>query len=672
MPARTQFPHRIREIENLWIPMADGVRLAARVWLPEDAEADPVPVVLEYIPYRKRDRHAIEDRTIHRYFAGHGYAAVRLDIRGTGDSEGLIEDEYTRQEHDDALAAIAWLADQPWCSGKVGMMGISWGGFNALQVAARRPPALKAIITVAASDDRYADDVHYMGGCLLTENTGWGATFFGYTPVPPDPAVVGERWREMWFDRMRSCPLAAARWLAHQARDDYWRHGSVCEDYGAIEAAVYAVCGWADGYMNSVMRLLEHLPGPRKGLIGPWGHAYPHGAGPGPAIGFLQEALRWWDHWLKGIDGGIMDEPMLRAWMQESEPPSAHYENRAGHWIAEPAWPPREPEALALTPNADGLGKEPGAEAALTVSSPLGVGAAAADWGPYGLGAELARDQRSDDALSLTFDSAPLNAPLEILGTPWLTLDLASDKPNAQIAVRLCDLRPDGASARVTYGLLNLTHRDGHESARPLEVGRRFRVRVKLNDCAYRFPAGHRIRLAVSTSYWPVAWPTAETPMLTVFTGNGGLELPLRRSRPEDRALRAFAPPEAAEPPPHELIRTSLRGRVAGEAAEADGEIRVVNRRDRGEFHLTDIDWRYGGWGEDCYAIRPDDPLSARSDNRRVVTFARGAWHVRVESSMTLTSTREAFHLRAGFQAFEGEVRVYGRDWDITVPREGL
>ena len=423
---RHDFPFEVEEIENLWIPMPDGCRLAARVWRPYRAVEEPVPVILEYIPYRKRDRQAIDDRTIHRYFAGHGYAAVRLDIRGTGDSEGLITDEYTAQEHDDAVAAIAWLSAQPWCSGRVGMMGISWGGFNSLQVAARRPPALKAIISVAASDDRYADDMHYMGGCVLTDTMGWGTTFFGYTPLPPDPAVVGDAWRDMWFQRMQSCPLGVAEWLRHQSRDEYWQHGSVCEDYAAIEAAVYAVGGWADGYTNAIMRLMTHLPGPRKGLIGPWGHAYPHDAGPGPAIGFLQESLRWWDYWLKGIDTGIMDEPMLRLWMQEHEEPKADYETRAGRWVVEPVWPRPDARTMTLTPNAEGLRHEPGEETPMICTTPLSVGRAASDWAPYGLGPDLATDQRTDDDESLVFDSEPLGERLEIAGTPSLGLELAS------------------------------------------------------------------------------------------------------------------------------------------------------------------------------------------------------------------------------------------------------
>src|SRR6516162_3364185 len=314
--------------------------LAARIWLPDDAEQNPVPAILEYLPYRKRDGTYERDALTHPYLAGHGYASVRVDIRGSGESTGLLFDEYASQEQDDGVELIAWLSAQPWCSGAVGMIGISWGGFNSLQIAARRPPALKAIITVASTDDRYNDDVHYMGGCLLTDNLRWGSTLFAYLVRPPDPALVGTRWRSMWLQRLSALRLVQAEWLRHQRRDAFWRHGSVCENYADIQCAVYAVGGWIDGYTNSIPRLLQHLSAPKKGLIGPWAHYYPMIGIPGPQIGFLQEALRWWNKWLNGIENGIMDEPMLRAWMQDSYRPAPLHHEIAGRWIAEAAWPP--------------------------------------------------------------------------------------------------------------------------------------------------------------------------------------------------------------------------------------------------------------------------------------------------------------------------------------------
>jgi len=416
----TKFPRKVREIEHQWIPMSDGVRLSARIWLPEDAETNPVPAILEYIPYRKRDGTRGWDDPRHAYWAGHGYASIRLDIRGTGESEGLITDEYALQEQDDAVEAIAWIAAQPWCTGAVGMTGISWGGFNSLQVAARRPPALKAIITHCSTDDRYADDVHFMGGCLLLDNFFWGSAFHIISAKQPDPAIVGDGWREEWMKRLEHAEPAVAKiWMRHQRRDAYWKHGSVCEDYGDITCAVYAVGGWNDGYSNAVPRMLEKLSCPKKGLVGPWGHKYPQDAIPAPSIGFLQEALRWWDHWLKGEATGIMDDPVYRVWLGEPAAPEASQAAVPGRWVSEPTWPSPNIQSTTLALNSSGLAAEAGAETLVEHRSPQTVGFTAGVWCPYGLGGaspDLPIDQREDDARSLVFDGAPLSEAIEIMG----------------------------------------------------------------------------------------------------------------------------------------------------------------------------------------------------------------------------------------------------------------
>jgi len=351
----TRFPRAVREIVNTEITLSDGTRLAARIWLPDDAESKPVPAILEYLPYRKRDGTSERDALTHPYYAGHGYACVRVDMRGSGESEGLLLGEYLKQEQDDALEVIDWIAAQPWCTGKLGIIGISWGGFNGLQIAARRPKALKAIVTIASTDDRYADDIHHMGGCLLNDNLSWASTMFAYSSRPPDPALVGERWRELWMYRLENTVLLIAEWLQHQHRDAFWKHGSVCENYADIECAVYAVGGWSDGYSNAIPRLLAGLKSPCKGLIGPWAHKYPHFAKPGPAIGFLQETLRWWDHWLKGQDTGIMDEPAYRVWMEKPVRQAAYLPDRPGRWVAEPSWPSKNIRPVRLAMNRDRL-----------------------------------------------------------------------------------------------------------------------------------------------------------------------------------------------------------------------------------------------------------------------------------------------------------------------------
>ena len=302
-----------------------------------------MPAIFEYVPYRKNDGLVLRDAPIHHYFAGHGYASVRVDIRGSGDSDGILDDEYLPLEQEDGVAVIRWLAARPWCSGKVGIIGKSWGGFNGLQIAAHHPPELGAVISVASTDDRYADDVHYMGGCLLAWTAlPWASTMLAYNALPPDPAVVGAGWRKTWLERLEKTPPYIHAWLAHQRRDEFWRQGSVCEDYAAITCPVYMVGGWADAYRNAILRFLEGYPGPCKGLIGPWAHDYPEDGAPGPAIGFLQEAVRWWDCWLKGQDNGMMDEPKLRAWMPEARRPAAGYLTHPGRWLATGSWPAPE------------------------------------------------------------------------------------------------------------------------------------------------------------------------------------------------------------------------------------------------------------------------------------------------------------------------------------------
>ena len=334
-----QFPRRAREIENLWIVLPDGCRLAARMWLPHDADISPVPAIVEYLPYRKRDGTVESDALTHPYLAGHGYACLRVDMRGNGDSEGLMFDEYLSIEQDDAIAVIEWIAEQPWCTGNVGMMGISWGGFNALQVAARQPEALKAIVTVCSTDDRYADDVHYKGGTLLLENVSWAATMFAYSSKPPDPLVVGPCWRDRWLQRLENTPLLIDNWLQHQHRDAYWQHGSICEDYSKITAAVLAVGGWGDAYSNAVPRMLTGLSCPRRGIVGPWLHQYPHVALPNPRIDFLGECLAWWDRWLRNLADERQPRPLYSAYMMQSEHLETARVCRKGHWIAADAWP---------------------------------------------------------------------------------------------------------------------------------------------------------------------------------------------------------------------------------------------------------------------------------------------------------------------------------------------
>jgi uncharacterized protein len=677
----SSFPRPVRDIEDVFISLSDGVRIASRIWLPLDAEASPVPAILEYIPYRKGDRMRERDEPMHAYFAGHGYACVRADLRGTGDSEGVLLDEYHPQEIEDALEILEWIAGESWCTGRVGMMGKSWGGFNALQVAARRPPALGAIITVCSSDDRYTDDAHYMGGCILNENLVWGSSLFTLSALPPDPRIWGERWRELWMARMEAATLFPAKWLEHPSRDEYWKHGSVCEDYEAITCPVYAVGGWADAYTNAIPRLLRGLRGPRKGLIGPWAHVYPHNGVPGPAIGFLQEALRFWDQWLRDRDTGIADEPMLRAWMQEPVAPERHAIHAPGRWIAERAWPPLDGIATRrfhLTVGklvSDPTGDD-GEQALLSIDSPLDVGLESGSWCSFGAPHEMPADQAKDDAKSVVFDSEILSERIEVLGGPRVNLHLSSDRPFAMLAARLEDVFPDGTVARVTYSVLDLTHRDGHDEPAPLVPGELHEVALSLNDCAYAFVPGHRIRLALSSCYWPVAWPPPERSPLRLRAADSFLELPVRAPRPEDSELTPFPLPESA---PNartiELQRGSSTRTVTHD--DATGETRIQFTSDfteDGEPALTRVEsslMEHGHAVIETFSVADPDPTTARAEILHDARFQRNGWVVRVRTSTRLSCDERAFHIEAELEGFEGERSVFRREYRAAVPRPG-
>ena len=657
----------VEVIEDVFIRMRDGCRLAARIWLPRDAAKNPCPAILEYLPYRKRDGTAPRDDVTHAFWASRGYACARVDLRGCGDSDGLMRDEYTARELADGVEAIAWLASRPWCDGKVGMVGISWGGFNGLQIAALRPPALKAVVAACFTDERYNGDIHYRGGALLGDNFGWSTQMLAYSARPPDPQIVGERWRQMWIARLKHMPLLAANWLEHQWRDDFWRHGSVCEDYGAIEAAVLAIGGWADAYVDSVARLVENMRAPARGIIGPWLHKYPHIAKPRPTIPFPVEALRWWDFWLKGEKNGAMDGPRLRAYMNDSHAPASERDFTPGRWVGVESFA-RAPlstfrfdaESRCLRARADG------GEAAL--DSPLTVGA---DGGAFCPGMrprdELPTDQRGDDALSLRFDSSPLKKPLDVLGTPLVEIEFAADKPVAQICARLCEVAADGSSNRVSWGVLNLTHRDGDDKPRPLARGRRYVAKIRMRDMGHRFAVGGRIRLALSSAYWPLVWPAPERARLRVFCGaKTALRLPVPRlSSPAARALFAAPAPLPISPTvdlrPPSCARTISRDAASGETTITISTDFGAQRYAHG---LTN-----DGRAEERFSIRPDDPDSARAEIDWTLGVGRGKWQTAIEARAQMRADSDRFFVAAELEATENGQAVHRKRWKKSAPR---
>ena len=654
--------------DHVQITMADGVRLSARIWRP--VTDVPVPALLEYLPYRKGDWTAPRDAQRHPWYAAHGYASVRVDLRGSGDSEGVMHDEYTAQELADAVEVIAWLAAQPWCDGGVGMFGISWGGFNSLEVAALRPPALKAIVTVCSSDDRYGDDVHYFGGAVLgVDMLAWATTMLAFTARPPDPTRVGPGWRDLWQQRLDRLEPFLDTWLAHQERDAYWRHGSVCEDYGAVEVPVLAVGGWADPYRTTVLRLVENLPGTVKGIIGPWSHQYPDiEREPGPAIGFLQETLRWWDRWLKDRPTGVEQDPALRSYLQDSVRPATRYATRDGRWVADPSWP--SPYVTTVTSSlADAFCAEAVGTDLVPLAAPEHCGVDAGRYFPFGNPSDLPPDQREEDGRSVCFDQPPATSPVAVLGQPVARLRLLADGA-ANVVVRLCDVAPDGSSTLVTRGCLDLRRREGMDRTVDVAVGSQIEVAVPMVAIGYVVPVGHRLRLAVTTAYWPWVWPYPVRAGVRLDPAGSSLSLPVRIPGSPEGDVH-FQPTEQAPALP-----------VVRRPAPPGSERTVGHNPETLEWTLT-VDPNYGGSRtypdgldfdeqiRETYSIRSDDPASARAASRWRVRLRRPGWDVAIAVDAAMGVDGEDFVTEHELTATLNGEQLSHRSWSDRIPRPG-
>ena len=345
------------------------------------------------------------------------------------------------------------------------------------------------------------------------------------------------------------------------------------------------------------------------------------------------------------------------------------YVSRAGRWIAEASWPSSQIDDTILRLAAAGLVEGEASTAVLTHRSPTTVGVDDGEWCPYGYDADLPLDQRGADGQSLGFDTEPLAEPLEILGAPIVTLDLTVDQPRALVAVRLNDVAPNGESTRVTFGLLNLTHRESHEHPSLLEPGKRYRVCVKLNDVAHQFSVGHRIRLAISTNWWPLVWPSPVPVTLNLITGESQIVLPTRPQREEKLALRSYEAPACAPPAQHSAMAPYQRGRAVTLNA-GTGETVVEASKDRGRFYLHEVDIECSSSGLERNVIRDADPLSSVGETDYAISLKRADWEVRTESHPTLSSTADEFLVSASMDAYEGTKRVFAKTWSTRIARK--
>jgi putative CocE/NonD family hydrolase len=657
-------------MQEAWIAMPDGVRLAADLHMPTGgARNEKFPVLLEYLPYRKTESRS-SSMSLYSYFVQRGYVVARVDIRGTGNSEGrLVPYEYSDQEHEDGEKVIAWLARQRWSNGNVGMFGISWGGFNSIQMAMRNPPALKAIVAVDATEDLYQEDVHYMDGILHLDS--WEMSMdLAARPGAPD-FVIDEAYFRDRFD--------AEPWMLtykkQQREGKFWDRASLKGRYESIRIPTFHIGGWYDGYRDSVPRMLEHLRAPVKAMIGPWSHAWPHEPVPLPGMEWRHEAVRWFDRWLKGRDTGILDEPRFAVYVRQWHPPGPTLEHVPGFWRWKDGWPIRRitPQAFYPQPNHTLSASEPqGAEHHLRYVPSIGIEAG----GPVMWWGDAAHDQRPTDAFSLVYDSEPLENDTEILGFPKAVLTVAADKPHANWFVRISDVAPDGTVTQVAGAGFNGTHRLSAREPRPLEPGKYFPLEIELHFTSWVFPKGHRIRFAVNNSQWPMLWPTRHAPMTTSLKlgGDEGSRILIPIVPPGTRPAPKFLPPAEAHPelPGFESLDS---GTTSGY-----GEISSVDRNPQtGEVKVTATNTGAARkpWGTEKYRETIEHRTSdSHPQNTTVIgthrletTLDTGRvllW----EAELSFISDFENFNYRYTRRLSENGKKVREKTWKETIPRD--
>ena len=659
-PASPQHTRYGVRLVQEWIPMSDGVRLAATLYMPDGTKpSEKFPALLEYLPYRKDDATAARDYPIHSYFARRGYVSVRVDVRGFGASEGTPTDrEYSEQEQRDGEQVIAWLASQPWSTGKVGMFGISWGGFNSLQMAMRHPPALKAILAVDATEQLFHDDIHYIDGMMHFDEFELDMDLSpGITGAPDyllDEKVLGPR-------------LDAAPWsllyLRRQRDGEFWR--SPVRPLNDIKIPCFLIGGLLDGYRDSIPRMLEQVKAPVKAVVGPWNHTFPNDADPGPQIEWRDQAVRWWDYWLKNRNTGIMDGTPLAIYIRQWHPPDARLKTVPGFWRSEPTWPP--PEAVN-TPlylhDSHLLATEPDKTAVHQLRYVPSIGVEAGFW--WG---ELLTDQRPVDAFSLTYDSAVLQEDLTLLGRPHALLQTSSSAPLADWFVRLSDVAPDGSVTLVTGAGLNGAQRESMSDPKDLEPGKMYPLDIEMHLTTWVFPKGHRIRLAISNALWPMIWPTpyAMTTSLALGGENGSrLALPL--VPPSTFGAPQFASPEPFEERPgYRSAGLPWPGEWKTERDQVNGRTKVIwNGQSEAEYP----------WGKETdleklvYEVSDEHPETSSVLGDAETTIALKDRVLTWRGHLSLTSDAKNFYYKYTRELLKDGQMVKQKTWEEMVARD--
>ncbi len=648
------------DVQPLMIPTRDGTRLSATVFRPRTERR--IPCVVEYTPYRTHDFRGAARDFGHVYFAEHGIASVQLDVRGTGNSEGVVTDEYQYpQEQDDGMDALAWLAAQPWCNGRTGLWGTSYAGFTAFQIAQRQPPSLGAIAPIYATDDRYTDDMHFRGGAL----DGWsviGSYALGMitrNALPPYPDPAGPDWQTLWDRRLDGNVPWLIKWIEEQLDGPYWR-STLARRYDRVRVPVLIIGGWADFYVNAALRWMEQLSVPKKLIMGPWPHTPPDAATPGPRVDFLFEITRWWKQWLADEPTGILDEPPVTVFIQTYHPPGRP-QTAPGVWRFEDRLPPPRAREQRWFLHRGGLSADPPADGDVENIAYV----------PYVGFADLQQaDQRGNEEHSLVYTSAPLPDDLEILGFPRATIQMSASAEVAFVAVRLCDVAPHGASTLVTKGLLNATRRRGMDRADPLIPGDVYALEIELDAVSWTFPRAHRVRVAVSGADFPEVWPCPAPATLHVHSGRAAastIVVPIVPPAPAPAAPRLRPPAVRRSRFTHDVesTTTSVAHDAATESMRARRELReVIRHPDRATIltgeHRTEM------------RVAAADPAAAEAQAWDRRTLQRPGLVVECTATAALRGTAAAFALDLALTVTRDGNPYWSRRWVRTIPRQLL
>ena len=534
--------YAVRVIKNLRIQMADGITLAADLHMPE-APGFRGPAIIEYTPYHKGNNAAYGPRaTRYPFFASQGYVFVNVDIRGTGDSEGFNDSPSSPQEVQDSLAVIRWCAEQPWCDGNVGMIGISYTAGVCYDAARLAPPELKAVVLCQMCSDWYAGMACPGGSLRLFAMENFAPLMAAYNFAPPAPELLGEQWEAVWRQRLDHSKPWSLAYIDNLQDGPFWQSRLLRDQHERVKAATFLIAGWSDWYGDDMLHTYAKLQCPKRVIVGPWTHNYPENAWPLPRMNDRYECLRWFDKYLKGLDTDpaqpLEREPPVVVFVRDYTAPAPLRRTDAGYFRCEPTWPP-----CAATQSWE-LGSqgclslvEPGNKKPVAAGSDafvyrpdVGIAAGRYAIGQFTPGWGMADDQRLDEGLSLVYTTPGLDRPAEVIGVPRVRLYYQASASTTFLSVKLCDVAPDGTSVLVSKALLNLTHRDAPAAPSPLVAGQVYHLDLPLQAVAYRFAPGHRVRLMFSGADVLNAWPTPQAYTASLHHGSGRascLELPL-------------------------------------------------------------------------------------------------------------------------------------------------